>query len=1563
MSFSGFGKNSGPNGPPTAQPPIGYSPSPPFTASPVQPFPRPFASLPNSDMGFQARSRSPTATSVVWASHDATGHILPGQDLKRISSPLLPSNGHNVLSSQPIGNERDGGSFYGLNKVVTPQVTQSSRSPPGNSIHFEKFSHNGDIQRLSVSPPAGGNWTRPPGNSGRSMSWQRQHVSAGSLGTQHQAVQVSKHTRPQLIPSTHEVSQSGFHFNQVDSFSHSLPPPSMSNEYGNSLMLNTMDSQAAQHAKSVHPSATTNMYLQNSVLTRISNGRSSPSPPSLGPRPHSVPARPTSQFHSQMTQSAQSIDKESAMTKTISNPVTKRTRSPPITSTGSTHGIANINQDDHELEIEAKAKRYARFKTELSQPVQTASSIGVQKAPVHRRDPYTERREAPDEHAKDMAVDLPEGMCDYDVQDSSTVIVGSCTDMCPEAERAERERKGDLDQYERLNGDRNHTSKSLAVKKYNRTAEREAELIRPMPVLQRTVDYLLCLLETPYDDRFLRLYNFLWDRMRAIRMDLRMQHIFNLEAIGMLEQMIRLHIIAMHELCEYAKGEGFSEGFDAHLNIEQMNKTSVELFQMYDDHRKRGIIVPTEKEFRGYYALLKLDKHPGYKVEPAELSLDLSKMTAEIRKTPEILFARDVARVCRTGNFIAFFRLARKASYLQACLMHAHFAKLRTQALASLHSGLQNNQGIPMSHVAKWIAMEEEDLESLLEYHGFSIKEYEEPYMVKEGPFLNSESDFTVKCSKLVHMKKSREIVEDIISFSHQSMPLPVERVHESQFNVSPQKEPKLVQVVEPEIQVQVVDEEMAYHESASSPKDKIILKPIHQPFVVDQQSEIDNQMTRSSSLTWESTILPNSPKYQGGSRVGSPRTPKYDKAFRNSLEKNSPLSMNVVVPSLSMDEFEQGKVPGPELDSAVEESVPPTTTTEDLHMDMPLLIENEEVEPSYSYHDEEAAEARLKLILRTWKRHSSKKKELREQKQLAALWALNSLSLGTPIRQSKDHSSSFVEFKIDDILYERQKQWERSRCRLNVSEVVANTLGARNQTAKCLCWKIILFSQIEKHSEDKMQEENQFNAGSWLLSKLMPDDENDDNLVVSSPSLSIWKKWIYEKSADQFDCCLSIVKEISSDNNLEESALGASAVVFVLYGTFSWEVQKKRLHNLLASLSSGSGLPLLILCDLCDETSNPAAIVQNLGLHHIDKSRISSFTIIFLRTSQNFYCDEKLRGGLQWLASESPSQPILKNVKTRELVLRHLSSSLAVLDKTEPDQCISAFNEAIDRASRLVFVTSNENHTFWPCPEINLLEKNTVEYESTKLHLPEVGWSSTKRIEPIIYALEDCKLPEFHDDISWLYEGSKSGREIVEQKLKLENCLFRYLTISSKMMMGEAMAMKEASAILQSSARLLLHESVYYIVPNWVKIFRRIFNWHLMILSNGPCSTAYVKEEDKLALDRMMDIEDSYSYDYPSLDEMIRVSCEDDDYFPDSGNNVAKSTSQIVSDEKLMAFVPYGEFDGEKDNDSSFMSEKEESSSVLICKPSKDSDKLSKLLDQCNILQNTIDSKLSIYF
>jgi hypothetical protein len=60
--------------------------------------------------------------------------------------------------------------------------------------------------------------------------------------------------------------------------------------------------------------------------------------------------------------------------------------------------------------------------------------------------------------------------------------------------------------------------------------------------------------------------------------------------------------------------------------------------------------------------------------------------------------------------------------------------------------------------------LKDEDIESLLEYHGFGLRQYEELYLVKEGPFLNSETDFPSGCSQLVHSKKSQRIVVDVSS-------------------------------------------------------------------------------------------------------------------------------------------------------------------------------------------------------------------------------------------------------------------------------------------------------------------------------------------------------------------------------------------------------------------------------------------------------------------------------------------------------------------------------------------------------------------------------------------------------------------------------------------------------------------------------------------------------------------------------------------------------------------------------------------------------------------------------
>lgn len=1354
-----------------------------------------------------------------------------------------------------------------------------------------------------------------------------------------------------------------------------------------------VDSQVSKRSRSPNFSTSNGGSLEDSSHPLPNSRRPSTSPPKPRLSAQYVPSG--SQSRQESPTSGHLIKPEVVADKPMTLPAAKKTKLPSSSTLDQIfQETFDSPEDEINRELQAKAKRLMRFKDELTQPTENDLVSKNQSFPTKRQHPVVmEKRKLNGEDAVNMIQDSYNGHLpsDYEGLDSSGIITGLCLDMCPESERAERERKGDLDQYERLDGDRNQSSISLAVKKYNRTAEREAGMIRPMPILQRTMNYLLNLLNQPYDDRFLGLYNFLWDRMRAIRMDLRMQHIFSLGAIKMLEQMIRLHVIAMHELCEYNKGEGFSEGFDAHLNIEQMNKTSVELFQLYDDHRKKGTNVATEKEFRGYYALLKLDKHPGYKVEPAELSLDLAKMTPDMRQTPDVIFARDVARACRTGNFIAFFKLARKASYLQACLMHAHFAKLRTQALAALHSGLQNNQGIPIDHVSAWLGMEEEDIEDLLEYYGFSIKEFEVPYMVKDGPFLSVDSDYPVKRSQLVNKKKSSSIVEDVsCPCLAKSSSLKEAGVLELNKVVEQKPIPIQSQSIEIDNTNQAIDEEMLDY--ASSPKDDIKVTPT--PRTTVKRKPYEDQLSPANPSLWDSSVF-HSPRSQQNS-IGSIQKSKFDTHFRNPLSSDILVESRASTLHIMPKTVEKANFMLAPSDFIVQNSVAKQPIIEQVGEEEQVGVNKEEMteEVSTVNYDDEVSEAKLKLTLRIWKRLSLKKRELREQKQLAANAALMSLSLGPPIWHPEIQSRSPGDFNIDRVMSKRHEIREKSWSRLNVSEVVAAELSGKNPDSKCLCWKILLLAEHSSYGENWGNEFSDLAAVPWLVSKLLPPTYDDDytaDLPFSSPNMSIWKKWFTNESGNEEICCLTIIKNAKLENQNEELA-GASAIVFLVSELIPWELQRQWLHNVLMALPSGTSLPLLILTGSCGDTLDTSSIIKELRLRDIDPSRISNFSVAYLKSQQmgeidGFFSDELLREGLQWLASESPSQPVLRCMKTRELVLSHLTSSLEVLDDMDghevgPNDCISAFNDALDQTLRKVAAAVHANPASWPCPEISLLEESGVEYKAILQYLPSIGWSSATRVEPLMRALSDSKLPPFEDHMFWWCTSSRNGNNIENQRLQLESCLIKYLSETSHMM-GLPLASKEAGVMLQKFAQLKLDNSAYCIIPNWAMIFQRVFHWRLMDLSNDAISSAYILVQDDISLltsglhDRA---EGSTPLPYlvrPSLDEMVAIGCDsstEEIHRFDHGALQSRPAACYSDGHEVPKMTINDNMEDDRGNaeqiDISIAKQyhkanelKNGCGSALAAKATDEADKLGELLDKCNILQSMIQEKLSIYF
>ncbi|KAL6782202.1 hypothetical protein ACKKBF_B39440 [Auxenochlorella protothecoides x Auxenochlorella symbiontica] len=193
-------------------------------------------------------------------------------------------------------------------------------------------------------------------------------------------------------------------------------------------------------------------------------------------------------------------------------------------------------------------------------------------------------------------------------------IVGVCEDMCPAAERERREHLHDIQIFERVDiNDSGRTSAELAVRRFARTIDDPQPTdFRTRAALLRTMLYLRSLLDRQ-DVRFGLVHKFLWDRYRAVRQDLYVQGITDEFAIAVYEEVVRFHVMCEHELCGEDQSVTEMEGFNSHLNIEQMNKALISLSDMYETQAEKGQPVQSEPEFRAYHLLSLMAQHGKFK--------------------------------------------------------------------------------------------------------------------------------------------------------------------------------------------------------------------------------------------------------------------------------------------------------------------------------------------------------------------------------------------------------------------------------------------------------------------------------------------------------------------------------------------------------------------------------------------------------------------------------------------------------------------------------------------------------------------------------------------------------------------------------------------------------------------------------------------------------------------------------------------------------------------------------------------------------------------------------------
>lgn len=271
-----------------------------------------------------------------------------------------------------------------------------------------------------------------------------------------------------------------------------------------------------------------------------------------------------------------------------------------------------------------------------------------------------------------------------------------------------------------------------AVKKYHRPAAgNEAPLpedIRPAPVLQKTMDYLLGgILDAECGD-FSDKHKYVRDRTRSIRQDITVQQrSINrdpqalLTTVKLHEQMARFHILSGHRLCETDQAE-----FDPFQNNEQLRKVLQSLQEYYVDIRKMiselqtgqsltmseqtntlSLCLTREAEFRGYQVL----SH----AEDQDVFRRVLSFPREVFSSPAVQFALTSASALHQVDYVAYGRMMKQADYLQACLLHTHLQRLRKNALKMIFKSFSSKAPLPALDVARWLTIEKlSELESLL---------------------------------------------------------------------------------------------------------------------------------------------------------------------------------------------------------------------------------------------------------------------------------------------------------------------------------------------------------------------------------------------------------------------------------------------------------------------------------------------------------------------------------------------------------------------------------------------------------------------------------------------------------------------------------------------------------------------------------------------------------------------------------------------------------------------------------------------------------------------------------
>ncbi|CAG5011440.1 unnamed protein product [Parnassius apollo] len=321
--------------------------------------------------------------------------------------------------------------------------------------------------------------------------------------------------------------------------------------------------------------------------------------------------------------------------------------------------------------------------------------------------------------------------CDIVKKDASNneSIKGTCYQMCPQDETILRERAGLVHLLE-VSG-----PKRQLVKSYSRSAADSnmaiPRILRPFSVLKQTIEHLLLSVTQRNDVSLPCLYDFLNDRLRAIRQDMTIQRLPPDECIQLLEPMIRFHVYFGYRLSGCSINE-----FDPVLNKKYLLECMKWFLYCCDILDRQIKSNKVNNDLSELLSAWSLDKKPVQKltcdkilVESLYILCNLDDMhplfrfltlQPELRSAPLLRLTYEIAIANLKGNFVKICRLSEKLCPLTYCAFNLYLPTLQRKALHVMSHGYSSKQlTVPTEVVQRWLAFDSDaDVKSTCQHYG-----------------------------------------------------------------------------------------------------------------------------------------------------------------------------------------------------------------------------------------------------------------------------------------------------------------------------------------------------------------------------------------------------------------------------------------------------------------------------------------------------------------------------------------------------------------------------------------------------------------------------------------------------------------------------------------------------------------------------------------------------------------------------------------------------------------------------------------------------------------------------